>query len=197
MPQRSWSVSQAPPSQGLAKIYSACLCAVAFNSVEKNLSHSLFKSAEWEEGWREDYQNFCWSSRVVPISPGRRSKYLMHRTFMVANLLIPEFPRKIYRLSPSSWTLLKRYEIISGLAKKVFPLFLSILASPQWWHVFWRFSEKAAIPLLLHPRIITERVVVEDLDVVPKTNLGLDCLIHSRTSKELCSTNFTGFCPIT
>lgn len=168
----------------------------AFIPVVKNLSCFLFKSGEWREGVTWAFSLFLLKFLLCSYS-SRRPRCLMHTTFMVAKLLILEFLRKMYRLSPSSWTSLKRYELIIRTWKQSFP-FIPLYTSqtPKVKYIlksWWKLGCSTASLSQGNHREGGNR----ELDVVPKPKLGLDCLICSSTPEELCSTNFIGFCPIT
>ena len=114
----------------------------------ESLPHCFFRVGSEGRRWNEHSQYFCWS----PLHcPSRRSRCPHVHNFPDDQTPGPDFPSKISRLSSSSWSLLKWYELISGFANAVFPLFLSILTSPQWWNIFWRFSEIFATPGLSIP----------------------------------------------
>lgn len=131
--------------------YSACLCSVAFNSVGKNLSHSLLKSAEWEEGVTWGLSVFLLKFPFCSSSSRKEVEMPHAQSFSGGQPPYSRIPKKNLQIKSFIMNLAKEIWINIRTCEESFPSIPLYTSQSPRWHMFWSFSEKVAIPLLLHP----------------------------------------------
>ena len=78
----------------------------------------LVLSSEWGG---EGVESGLWAILIISPLHCPCLDAIKDTKFLVAKLLIPDFPRKISRWASSSWSLVKWYDLISGFTNGVFP----------------------------------------------------------------------------